>query len=92
MTNAMFSNILAGTDIRGNVKLPLSKSQQYSKFSDYLRAASIPDREGRLDDVIANAADLPVATLLRMAKSLNAAVCCSIGLSDASAIPQNLLP
>jgi hypothetical protein len=84
--NTQFADALRGSTIKGNVKLPMSKAQQYSKLSDFLRAASIPDREGLLDDVIANAADLPVATLRRMAKSLNAAAAAKETQSSKKAI------
>jgi hypothetical protein len=67
-----FSNILAGTDIRGNFKIPLSKSTQFSKLSDYLKACADCDREKLIDDVISSADNLPIATLKRMSKTLSA--------------------
>jgi hypothetical protein len=67
-----FSNILAGHDIRGNFKIPLSKSTQFSKLSDYLKACADCDRERLIDDVISSADNLPIATLKRMSKTLSA--------------------
>jgi hypothetical protein len=67
-----FQNILAGADIRGNIKIPLSKSTQFTKLSDYLQSCADCDREKLIDDVIANADNLPIATLKRMSKSLSA--------------------
>jgi hypothetical protein len=67
-----FSNILAGTDIQGNYKIPLSKSRQFTKLSDYLQSCADCDREKLIDDVISSADSLPLATLKRMSKTLSA--------------------
>jgi hypothetical protein len=71
-TNSLFTEALSGTAIRGNFKLPLSGTQRFSKLSEYLKACSAPDREGLIDDILANADSLPVATLKRMSKALSA--------------------
>ena len=72
MNNTQFADALRGFAVRGDVKLPFSKATQYSKLSEYLQSCADPDREGLIDDVIANADSLPIATLKRMSKALSA--------------------
>jgi hypothetical protein len=52
--NTLFSDALRGSTNHGDVKIPLSKSQQFTKLSDYLKACSDPDREHLIDDVISS--------------------------------------
>jgi hypothetical protein len=73
MTNTQFADALRGATFHNDVKLPMSKSQQYKKLSDYLQSCADPDREGLVDDFISSADKLPVPTLKRMAKAFSAA-------------------
>ena len=70
MKTTMFSDILAGTQIHGNYKIPLTKSQQFTKLSDYLQSCSVPDLEKILGDVIERADFLPAKTLKSMSQVL----------------------
>jgi hypothetical protein len=61
--NTLLSEALQGSATPGVGGFASTKAAQYKKLSDYLRCASIPDRENLLEDVMSMAHELPGRTL-----------------------------
>ena len=69
---AKIAEIMSGAAAKGLP--PLSGKQKFSKLSDYLASCSAPDRTKLLEDVAANADDLPLENLRRLNTKISAAI------------------
>jgi Asp-tRNA(Asn)/Glu-tRNA(Gln) amidotransferase A subunit family amidase len=62
----------ATSTLGGGLNVKNTGRQKFSKLSDYLLSCSIPDREKLLDDIVAAAPDMPIASLKRLSTELSA--------------------